>query len=223
MRHPELPADHRDRHGVGELVHEVDLVLAAHSVDQVGGGAHHVGPHRFGLLEVTRGQPPQSVVRGRVHSDEAAATRTTTRTSTCATARSGACTTARPGACATARPGAESADADPRVVHQIPDLPVGADDVGAVRGAEDRRRAQLRVQRVGVGAVGVVENPGEQARLAARRVLGHARPPRAGSSVHARSVGEWPVRTIMGPSVGTTGSGKSACNTCRDSGCATLR
>jgi hypothetical protein len=155
VRHPELLADYRDRQRVGEVVHEVDLVLALHTVDEPTGGAHHVGSHRFGLLEVARGQTPEAIMRGGIHSDEAAGP---------FAACTGACTAANP------------PDADPRIVHQGPDLAVGADDVAAVRRAEDRRLTQFRVQRVRVGTVGVVENLGQQARLTGRGLLGHLRP-----------------------------------------------
>jgi len=84
-------------------------------------------------------------------------------------------------------------DADPRVVHQGHDLVVGADDVAAIGRAQDRCLPQLRVERVGVGAVGVVEDLSEQVGVSGRRLDrrgGHRRTPRAGMSVHARSVGE---------------------------------
>ncbi len=54
--------------------------------------------------------------------------------------------------------------ADPRVVQQRVDLPVGADHVGAVGLPRHRGLAQLGVERVGVGTVGVVEDLREDAR-----------------------------------------------------------
>jgi len=45
VRHPELLTDHRDRQRICEVVHEVDLVLGLHVVDESTGGAHHVGSH----------------------------------------------------------------------------------------------------------------------------------------------------------------------------------
>src|SRR3954453_18718459 len=90
VRHPELLADHRDRQGVGEVVDEVDLVLALHAVDEVSRGAHHVRPHRVGLLEMARGQAPQSIMHGWVHAQKAAAPTGTSGATACPTT---ACTT----------------------------------------------------------------------------------------------------------------------------------
>ena len=94
--------------------------------------------------------------------------------------------------------------ADPWVVQQRDDLPVGADDVASVLLARPRAPAQLGVQRVRIGAVGVIENLLKDAgrchdvpsrcsdRLATGRC--HCWPY---TSSARRSPGSWPVTTTV--------------------------
>ncbi len=224
----EQTADHGHGEGVGEVLDQVDPVppleavdeagddsgdLAAQVVDPPGGVRRAVRPHD---------QPAQPVVVGRVEPDEARRQLGVV------------------GAGEGSRPGGEMADvgADPGVVEQAVDLPVGADQVGAGLVPHHGGPAELGVQRVRVGAVGVVEDLAQECdrrhgdapsgcgaggvRVGrGRGGVGGVRvrrgprprgwcPCQAGVNVTRWSVGEWPLTVTSGPWVGTEGSGNPA-------------
>ncbi len=206
QRYAQDLADHGRGQREGELVDEVDPGLALHLVQQLGGEAadlglevsDHVGA--LGRAEVPRHPAAIHVVLGRVHSDDRSL--------------EGIVGLVRLGAFPRIR-------GDAQVVQQLDDLPIGADDVRAVRLARHRGLAQLFVEGVRIGAVGVAE------RLLPGRFLGHDGVllpgcagrwvassrgvlQRRGRNTALRSLGSWPVRTTSGIAVGTPSSGNWA-------------
>src|SRR5689334_25154170 len=120
-------------------------------------------------------------------------------------------------------------------MEQVDDLAVGGDDVGAVVLTGHRGLAQLGVQRIGVGAVGGVEDLREEARLCggdhdvdllqARGRGMRALPAAASGDFRAtrRSAGSCPVTNTVASWVGIGWLGKPAASRCRSAGWSTVR
>jgi hypothetical protein len=143
-----------DTGNVSEVVDDVDLHPVREGVDQTGDDPEQLGAELVDArgagrgAEVPHGEPANPVVLRGVEVDEG-------------------------GCAALVRLAGSSVRAQPRVMHQRSDRSIRADDDGAVLLGGDRCSAELRVERVGVGAVPVVEDLREDAALSRGRSVGH--------------------------------------------------
>ncbi len=146
----QYPANHRHRQRIGEAFDEIDLALVSHLIEEGGDDAQHLGTkllqvcRAFWRTKVAHRQATQAVVLRGVQADKPIRIRGGPWSS--------------PGLRTVSRIGT-----DARIMQQRLDLAIGTHDVrpplvGAIFLPAHRGLAQLRPQRVGVRAIGIVED-----------------------------------------------------------------